>query len=52
MFSEAIPRTHDGPEYQAEWGEADDSLRILGQCALGLVPKALSTTLGVLLIRG
>ncbi len=43
------PEDYDGPEYQAEWGEADDSLRILGQCALGLVPKALQDYLRVLL---
>jgi len=35
------PEDYDGPEYLPQWIEADDSLRVLGHCALGLVEKAL-----------
>lgn len=35
------PDDCDGYEYEEEWNEADDSLRILGQMSLGLVEKAL-----------
>lgn len=35
------PGDHDGPEYLSEWIDADDSLRVLGQCSLNLVAKAI-----------
>jgi hypothetical protein len=35
------PGDYDGFEYEGEWGEADEGLRVLGQCSLGLVAKAL-----------
>jgi hypothetical protein len=35
------PGDFDGYEYEEEWNEAEDSLRVLGQCALGLLEKAL-----------
>jgi hypothetical protein len=35
------PGDCDGLEYEGEWGEADEGLRVLGQCSLGLVAKAL-----------
>jgi hypothetical protein len=35
------PEDYDGPEYELEWHEADEFLRVLGQCALGLLEKGL-----------
>jgi hypothetical protein len=38
------PGAYDGFEYQCEWNEADDCLRVLGHCSLGLVEKRFTTT--------
>jgi hypothetical protein len=35
------PEEYDGPEYEIEWNEAGDCLRLLGQCCLSLVQKSL-----------
>ena len=35
------PGDHDGPEYLAEWMEADACLRVVGSSSLGLLQKAL-----------
>lgn len=47
----AAPEDYDGPEYEAEWGEADDSLRVLGNCALGLLAKAIQDYLREFIMR-
>lgn len=35
------PEDYDGPEYELEWQEADEFIRVLGQSALALLEKAL-----------
>ena len=47
----AAPEDYDGPEYETEWGEADDSLRVLGNCALGLLAKAIQDYLREFVMR-
>jgi hypothetical protein len=46
-----LPGEHDGPEYLDEWIEADDGLSVIGQCALGLLEKALHDYLRVFVER-
>src|ERR1035441_9993218 len=45
------PEDYDGPEYEVEWGEADDSLRVLGNCTLGLLAKAIQDYLREFIMR-
>lgn len=45
------PGDFDGYEYQGEWNEADESLRVLGHCALGLLEKALHDYLREFVMR-
>jgi hypothetical protein len=41
----------DEPEYLTQWGEAQDSLRLLGQCVVGLLAKALQDYLKSFIAR-
>jgi hypothetical protein len=46
------PEDGDGePEYLSEWIEADDGLRVLGQCTLNLVAKAIQDYLREFIMR-
>jgi hypothetical protein len=45
------PEQYDEPEYLDEWQEADDILRVLGHCGLGLVGKALQDYLRGFIMR-
>lgn len=45
------PEDYDEPEYLTEWQDADDSLLVLGYCALGLVAKALQNYLRVFIMH-
>ncbi len=45
------PGDYDGPAYESEWQEADHSVRVLGQCCLSLVQKALHDYLREFIVR-
>jgi hypothetical protein len=45
------PGDYDGFEYEIEWQEAEGSLRVLGQCCLVLVAKALQDYLREFIVR-
>jgi hypothetical protein len=46
-----VPGDHDGPEFLSEWIEAEDMLRTLGQCTLGVLEKALQDYLREFIMR-
>lgn len=45
------PGDHDGPEYQAEYAEAEDCRQMVGHCALAYVVKALQDYLREFIVR-
>ena len=45
------PEDYDCYEYQAEWNEADECIRVLGQCGLSYAAKALLNYLSEFITR-
>jgi hypothetical protein len=51
FFPRHPPADQGEPEYLTEWIDADDSLRVLGQCSLNLVAKAIQDYLREFITR-